>query len=164
VTRKISTSSDWSTAWRRASRAISLSSLTERANLTTMPNISRVNLLLNWCQDTNILSSSISSSETSYVENNRLCLPTHTNSPPFTRPLSCPMVSSMPVEDEDLSNHEGNPKFATDLMARVVTAPVAGRELHGFCHGFFWGMGWGTEFCTPEKPIPVSRVRGLAVG
>ena len=38
------------------------------------------------------------------------------------------------------------------------------RELHGFCHGFLWGTGWGTELCTPEKPVPVTWVHGLAVG
>ena len=56
----------------------------------------------------------------------------------------------------------------SQLLAGKWQEMVISRELHRFCHGFLWGTGWGTEFCTPDKPIPVAWVSwvggGLVVG
>ena len=106
-----------------------LSSLTEPANLMTMPNISRANSPLRLQQDINELSSSILPLETSCAVDNRLYLPTLTSSPPSIRPLSYQTGSNMATEGEDLSNHEESPKSVTDLMQKVVPAPVAGTAM-----------------------------------
>jgi len=106
-----------------------LSSLTEPANLMTMPNISRANSPLRLQQDINELSSSILPLETSCAVDNRLYLPTLTSSPPSIRPLSYQTGSNMATEGEDLSNHEESPKSVTDLMQKVVPAPVAGTTM-----------------------------------
>jgi len=38
---------------------------------------------------------------------------------------------------------------------------ILARECHRFCHGFTWGTGQGTDFCTPQKPVPVAWVDGF---